>query len=237
MPSMSGWVLRAGLARWWCVGSRFLCPRCRAGCCEDTGFLAGGGRYGFYALDVGLGVARSRYQPVERVCLPGFYALDVGLGVARSGTRWRPSSTPAFLCPRCRAGCCEVPQQQSGMGNARRVSMPSMSGWVLRGRGQVADLLFCTPFLCPRCRAGCCEGMLRFGACEQGGWGRLRHPCLGGECSRPTAALRAGRRAVSWEDALRQPGCSGWSAAVLYMVGGAVHGGRCCPWWAVRVIG
>src|SRR6266508_4666954 len=127
MPSMSGWVLRAagrrarGLLQFLCPRCRagccelrrlvggvgclwFLCPRCRAGCCEDTGFLAGGGRYGFYALDVGLGVARSRYQPVERVCLPGFYALDVGLGVARVGTRWRPSSTPAFLCPRCRAG-------------------------------------------------------------------------------------------------------------------------------------
>src|SRR6266508_3340133 len=59
-----------------------------------------------------------------------FYALDVGLGVAS-----------------CR----------SESARCTSVSMPSMSGWWLRGRGQVADLLFCTPFLCPRCRAGCCE--------------------------------------------------------------------------------
>src|SRR6266508_2456172 len=147
MPSMSGWVLRAR---------------------PDIALVSASDR--FYALDVGLGVAR-QINPRTQCRRMRFYALDVGLGVARTGGWLRTG--PLVL-----------------------VSMPSMSGWVLRG-------------------------MLRFGACEQGGWGRLRHPCLGGECSRPTAARRAGRAAVSWEDALRQPGCSG------VVRGGAVHGGRC----------
>jgi len=56
MPSMSGWVLRGHSS---------------ASRCD---------RHGFYALDVGLGVARQakRLGPIRN----SFYALDVGLGVA-----------------------------------------------------------------------------------------------------------------------------------------------------------
>src|SRR6266508_3833982 len=134
MPSMSGWVLRGqaqggghrqrqrfyaldvglGVARFpnsnqgWAMRDGFLCPRCRAGCCE------GGGRLPiccsvprFYALDVGLGVARPvRLHPDGRMA--GVSMPSMSGWVLRA---WPPSSLPDIL----------------------NVSMPSMSGWVLRG--------------------------------------------------------------------------------------------------------
>src|SRR6266545_997065 len=129
MPSMSGWVLRVDLAR------------------ESFDHLS------FYALDVGLGVARGSplaCRTLALVSMPsmsgwvlrgarsrssagssGFYALDVGLGVAsvREGDHWK--LVLRFLCPRCRAGCCEQARQMGSRGDGG--------------------------FLCPRCRAGCCE--------------------------------------------------------------------------------
>ncbi len=230
----------------------FLCPRCRAGCCEPPDLLVWYQDVeGFYALDVGLGVARPfiirEVLEAEGVSMPSmsgwvlrgdprtargplglrFYALDVGLGVARK-TALRKALADPFLCPRCRAGCCEHRGRRDdhrhqgfyaldvGLGVARstwrttsvprEVSMPSMSGWVLRGRGAAAhspsvtvsmpsmsgwvlrgmkrrkgkctrrpvsmpsmsgwvlrgEDLHVRPavpsgFLCPRCRAGCCE--------------------------------------------------------------------------------
>src|SRR6266545_206783 len=102
MPSMSGWVLREAalwLAALWLL---FLCPRCRAGCCEagdpavrpalpvsmpsmsgwvlrarpDIALVSASDR--FYALDVGLGVAR-QINPRTQCRRMRFYALDVGL--------------------------------------------------------------------------------------------------------------------------------------------------------------
>ena len=60
MPSMSGWVLRG----------RHRSPRGRL-------------QVRFYALDVGLGVARYVTTPGVLKEYSSFYALDVGLGVAR----------------------------------------------------------------------------------------------------------------------------------------------------------
>ena len=63
MPSMSGWVLRGTNVKRFAASSR-----------------------GFYALDVGLGVAR-HVPSLPWPQLKGrFYALDVGLGVARDAS-------------------------------------------------------------------------------------------------------------------------------------------------------
>ncbi len=108
MPSMSGWVLR---------------PQA-----EETARPSK--RQCFYALDVGLGVA-TKDDLIKYYLSEGFYALDVGLGVATApSSGWRSGTF--------------------------RVSMPSMSGWVLR-RPDGGDKFFDALFLCPRCRAGCCD--------------------------------------------------------------------------------
>jgi hypothetical protein len=136
----------------------------------------------------------------------GFYALDVGLGVATTSSSQASRRPSPFLCPRCRAQYCDWPLRvdgefyicpflcpryradsaTSGYRTERQVrcsgvSMPSVSGGVLRCRrpgekgtrheflcpryraGVATDVkiheLNDTPatFLCPRCRAGYCD--------------------------------------------------------------------------------
>ncbi len=159
MPSMSGWVLRAGGCRHGCrEPSRFLCPRCRAGCCEAQGRRQVGAPPVSMPSMSGW-VLRGDPRTARGPLGLRFYALDVGLGVARK-TALRKALADPFLCPRCRAGCCEHRGRRDdhrhqgfyaldvGLGVARstwrttsvprEVSMPSMSGWVLRGRGAAA---------------------------------------------------------------------------------------------------
>ncbi len=205
MPSMSGWVLRGSSYRRPSRGRGNVSMPSMSGWVLRELFLGAAAERGrFYALDVGLGVARARCSSALSL-RHGFYALDVGLGVARRGYQ-EGAGLAWFLCPRCRAGCCEaqsvgqpkyanrfyaldvglgvasalasagaaecrhcfyaldvglgVARQGQRHPAARRVSMPSMSGWVLRVRANPANLVLFFTFLCPRCRAGCCEEAL-----------------------------------------------------------------------------
>src|SRR6266487_3829883 len=133
MPSMSGWVLRRlGGAR--ACACPFLCPRCRAGCCDENeeieltfkkiGFLCPRCRAGLCGLIRGAG-SRARV----------FLCPRCRAGVATRGPPVLPvrvtGGSDVFLCPRCRAGCCDDRTDQ-------------LAQELLR-------------FLCPRCRAGCCD--------------------------------------------------------------------------------
>src|SRR6266702_2693271 len=107
MPSMSGVVLRRDMSG-------------KPGQCTCTGF---------YALDVGRGFATSNAARLTPVAPPCFYALDVGRGFATSGTPWVKPRSRVFLCPRCRAGFCDLAFKTLA-------HIPSH------------------PFLFPRCRSG-----------------------------------------------------------------------------------
>ena len=62
---------------------------------------------GFYALDVGRGFAT--LSPASLPKLDSFYALDVGRGFATIQTcNVVHMLQLQFLCPRCRAGLCDV---------------------------------------------------------------------------------------------------------------------------------
>src|SRR6266566_494549 len=161
MPSMSGGVLRRDMSG-------------KPGQCTCTGF---------YALDVGRGFATSNAARLTPEAPPRFYALDVGRGFATSGTPWVKPRSRVFLCPRCRAGFCDLayktldyirehpflcPRCRAGFRDrfsmvtpkraSNPVSMPSMSGGVLRRDGDNCMYTRTHAFLCPRCRAGFCDG-------------------------------------------------------------------------------
>src|SRR6266508_3518554 len=109
MPSMSGWVLRGHWLPGWWRPLRFLCPRCRAGCCEVRHKVEAIVNASVSMPSMSGWVLRGSPTAIrDGQCETGFYALDVGLGVASAGAGCRF----AVLYP---------------------VSMPSMSGWVLRG--------------------------------------------------------------------------------------------------------
>src|SRR6266566_2308986 len=110
MPSMSGGVLRRDMSG-------------KTGQCTCTGF---------YALDVGRGFATSNAARLTPEAPPRFYALDVGRGFATSGTPWVKPRSRVFLCPRCRAGFCDLVSKVTPKRASNPVSMPSMSGGVLR---------------------------------------------------------------------------------------------------------
>ena len=113
-------------------GRKFLCPRGRAGDCDRAGtpecprpsYLC------FYALGVGLGIATDGRpgRPALRVSMP-----SASGGVLRlAGVRREPQvSVKGFLCPRGRAGYCDIADPQAAP-DAR-------------------------VFLCPRGRAGDCD--------------------------------------------------------------------------------
>jgi hypothetical protein len=179
MPSLSGWALRACRLRFIRLARRFyalvvglgfaggirlpdahrlefLCPRCRAGLCgrlsRNPGnrkarmFLCPRCRAGlcgiylsecplrccFYALVVGLGFAGTCYSKCRCLGRYCFYALVVGLGFAG----------PRF--------CLQT-------SNYNPVSMPSLSGWALRGMplGGIPDLHVCRPSRHPRRNGSC----------------------------------------------------------------------------------
>jgi hypothetical protein len=139
----------------------FLCPhRCRAS------------NWGFYALGIGLGLATRRRDHhtgqaltarflchcyglgfatecfPQRRGVPRFYAIGIGLG-------WRHLCTHTlacaggslFLCPRYRAGLCDVALIGLACIIYTMVSMPSVSGWALRRtlRSGPLDLPLCAP--------------------------------------------------------------------------------------------
>src|SRR6266508_2210537 len=90
-------------------GRAFLCPRCRAGCCEaaPSDLDAGDGER-FYALDVGLGVARLQTFCAMRDSLDVSMPSMSGWVLRGSLVVEVCSTAVPFLCPRCRAGCCEA---------------------------------------------------------------------------------------------------------------------------------
>jgi hypothetical protein len=88
------------------------------------------GGFGFYALDVGLGIVTAASSNIPlRIIEFGFYALDVGLGIVTlfgSLTIW----LLGFYALDVGLGIVTV--RPAGAGSERnRVSMPSMSGWAL----------------------------------------------------------------------------------------------------------
>ena len=136
MPSMSGGALRRisplkpADAR-----HRFLCPRCRAGLCDQAVLLSSADR-------------------AARFLCPRCRAGLCDTAPCRTAG----SCSDRFLCPRCRAGLCDVPSwyvlRHDRLGFyaldvGRGFATSSSNGRVRRAQ----------PFLCPRCRAGLCDGL------------------------------------------------------------------------------
>src|ERR1022692_4648825 len=155
MPSMSGGALRHSISdtvsstpnRFYALdvgrgfattgsgersaGSTFLCPRCRAGLCDNR-FWRAVGWVNVSMPSMSGGALRRRILPLEPAATVRFYALDVGRGFATQHLRHREQYAQPFLCPRCRAGLCDNRFWRAvGWVN---VSMPSMSGGALRRR-------------------------------------------------------------------------------------------------------
>src|SRR5579863_2111722 len=101
---------------------------------------------------------RSRRLPGARGAV-GFYALDVGRGLCDSPSTRTSCTTESlrFLCPRCRAGLCDSFATKWSTHYKGWVSMPSMSGVVLRRAIHWWVFDVWQAILCPRCRAGLFE--------------------------------------------------------------------------------
>jgi len=157
----------------------FLCPRRRAGVCDDAPYIIGQAlACRFYALGVGLGFA-TRSWPTSRASRSSrFYALGVGLGFATSSACACASSPAGFYALGVGLGFATA--SFCGLRLLLdRVSMPSVSGWGLRPRraayrGSPPDV-----FLCPRCRAGVCDDSSWLG---KRGHGFLCPRCRAGVC-------------------------------------------------------
>jgi hypothetical protein len=74
--------------------------------------------------------ARHRSQCARERCTSFFYALDVGRDFVTRGQFWHTELLRTFLCPRYRAGLCDVSQTRRP--SRFPVSMPSMSGGAFR---------------------------------------------------------------------------------------------------------
>ena|ERR1700734_2340428 len=108
----------------------FLCPRYRAGVSDAPTDWSGGHFDGFYALDIGLGLAtRVDDHAGYGADMPCFYAFDVGLELVTKKALPKQFIIPPFLCPRYRAGVSDSRPPVGSAGTSPRVSMPSISGW------------------------------------------------------------------------------------------------------------
>jgi hypothetical protein len=184
MLSMSGWALQPRTTRCRPAATGFLCPRCRAGLCNmpEMIYLQ---ESGFYALDVGLGFATAMLFvgsasaaflcPRCRAGLcNGCFRRDV-LDFLRSVSMpsmsgWALQRVTAiaspqvhhsqeFLCPRCRAGLCNM-SDCSWCGCANRFLCPRCRAGLCNLIAADAATTTDSMFLCPRCRAGLCNTRL-----------------------------------------------------------------------------
>ena len=187
MPSVSGWALRLMSAATFDSNRRmFLCPRYRAGLCDVTiahtynnpilaSFLCP--RY-----RAGLCDCTSTWTSSLSGSAGSFYALGIGLGFATysPSERFEQDAQIVFLCPRYRAGLCDLRSRLCGstssfyalgigLGFVTRI-LPGRQRPALAGsfyalgiglgfatpRGRLACLASLR-FLCPRSRAGPCD--------------------------------------------------------------------------------
>src|ERR1039457_54415 len=113
---------------------------------------------------------------------------------------WCDSS--GFLCPRYRAGLCDVAVLPGRLLRCR-VSMPSISGWALRRSD--GDYISSLKFLCPRYRAGLCD--VRLYNKMVGALKKVSMPSISGWALRRHALAQPGHAHA----AVSMPSISGWA--------------------------
>ena len=161
MPSMSGWALqRLSMNRREIDFGLFLCPRCRAVLCNGHVRMASD-LHGVVSMPSMSGWAL-QHTRASRIRLgeSGFYALDVGLGFATWLMNGETKAQILFLCPRCRAGLCNLMSWLIWLGVDIEFLCPRCRAGLCNKPIVPSVMGTASKFLCPRCRAGLCNGCL-----------------------------------------------------------------------------
>ncbi len=90
-----------------------------------------------------------------------FYALDVGLGFVTNIAAENILAAVRFLCPRCRAGLCDVKWRFYNPHLAVKFLCPRCRAGLCDQVSAANDfqVWLYGQFLCPRCRAGLCDAI------------------------------------------------------------------------------